>query len=218
MTAGAAMLSTVRRAGLSPATLAWDFASIALAAVTADFAESRSTSPDGWTREFEVQVPVSDPDRWSSQANRLKHALSFLTTDRWSFTFTSGSVPFAKPRGKRLQIPGADCVALLSGGLDSLVGGIDLVEAGRVPYFVSHTVPRDRVNQKAFAARLDRRGSESKSQREHPPSQGTFAARPLVFFIAYGILVATSLDAYGDGEAIDLFLNETATSPIDPRL
>src|SRR5680860_867082 len=67
MTAGAAMLTAVRRAGLSPATLAWDFASIALAAVTADFAEWRSSSPDGWTREFEVQVPVSDPDLWSTQ-------------------------------------------------------------------------------------------------------------------------------------------------------
>lgn len=218
MTAGAAMLSAVRRAGLSPATLAWDFASIALATVTADVAEWRSSSPDGWTREFEVQVPVSDPDLWSTQAERIKDALSFLTTDRWNFTFTSGSVPFVKPKGKRLQTPAADCVALLSGGLDSLIGGIDLVEADKAPYFVSHTVPGDRVNQKAFAAKLGARvlnlnhnvnigGPKERSQR----------ARSLIF-IAYAVLVATSLKAYSESETVDLFVNENGYIAINPPL
>ncbi len=218
MTAGAAMLETVRRAGLSPSQLAWDFASIALATVTADFAGRRSASPDGWTREFEVQVPVSDPELWSAQTEGLKAALSFLTTDRWSFTFTSGLVPFVKPKGKRLRIPDADCVALLSGGLDSLVGGIDLVKASRAPYFVSHTVPGDQANQKAFAAKLGRKvlnlnhnvntgGAKERSQR----------ARSFIF-IAYGVLVATSLDAYGDGKSIDLFVNENGYIAINPPL
>jgi hypothetical protein len=218
MTAGAAMLEAVRRAGLSPVTLAWDFVSIALAAVTADFAERRSASPDGWTREFELQVPVSDPDLWSTQADRLKEALSFLTTDRWSFTFTSGSVPFVKPKGKRLRMPDADCVALLSGGLDSLIGGIDLVEASMVPYFVSHTVPGDRANQKAFAARLGGKVVNlNHNVNTGGPKERSQRARSLIF-IAYGVIVATSLDAYGDGKTVDLFVNENGYIAINPPL
>lgn len=218
MTAGAAMLYAVRRAGLSPATLAWDFASIALAAVTADFAELRSSSPDGWTREFEVQVPVSDPDLWSTQADRLKDALSFLTTDRWSFAFTSGSVPFAELKRGRLQTPGADCVALLSGGLDSLVGGIDLVEIGTVPYFVSHTVPGDRANQEAFAARLGAKVLNlNHNVNTHGPKERSQRSRSLIF-IAYGILVATSLNGYLDGKPINFFVNENGYIAINPPL
>jgi hypothetical protein len=218
MTAGAAILNTVRRAGLSPATLAWDFASIALAAVAADFAEWRSSSPDGWTREFEVQVPVSDPDLWSTQADRLKDALSFLTTDRWSFTFTSGSVPFVKPKGKRLQTPDADCVALLSGGMDSLIGGIDLVEAGKVPYFVSHTVPGARANQKAFAAKLGAKVLNlNHNVNTGGPKERSQRARSLIF-IAYGVLVVTSLKAYDDGKTVDLFVNENGYIAINPPL
>lgn len=217
-TAGAAMLEKVRRAGLAPTTLAWDFASIALAAVVADFAERRSTSPDGWTREFDVQVPVSDPDMWDAQSDTLSRALSFLTTDRWNFTFTAGTVPYVKPKGRRLVKPEADCVALLSGGLDSLIGGIDLVKTGVVPYFVSHTVPGDRAKQEAFAARLDARllalnhnvatgGPKERSQR----------ARSLIF-LAYGVLVATSLEAYADAQLVDLFVNENGYISINPPL
>jgi 7-cyano-7-deazaguanine synthase in queuosine biosynthesis len=218
MTAGAAMLDTVRRAGLSPHPLAWDLASIALAAVTADFAEWRSTSPDGWTREFEVQVPVSDPDLWSSRAERLEDALSFLTTDRWSLSFTSGSVPFVKPKGKRLWTPDADCVALLSGGLDSLVGGIDLVEAGRNPYFVSHTVPGDRANQEVFAAKLGGHVLNlNHNVNTGGPKERSQRARSFIF-IAYAILVATSLHAYNDGKVIELFVNENGYIAINPPL
>lgn len=218
MTAGAAMLNAVRRAGLSPAPLAWDFASVALAAVTADFAGWRSSSPDGWTREFEVQVPVSDPELWSTQSDRLKDALSFLTTDRWSFTFGSGSVPFVKPKGKRLQTPEADCVALLSGGIDSLIGGIDLVEADRVPYFVSHTVPGDRANQRAFAARLGAKVLNlNHNVNTGGPKERSQRARSLIF-IAYGVLVATSLKAYVEGETVDLFVNENGYIAVNPPL
>lgn len=218
MTAGAAILNTVRRAGLAPATLAWDFASIALAAVVADFAEWRSSSPDGWTREFEVQVPVSDPDLWSTQADRLTDALSFLTTDRWRFTFTYGSVPFMKPKGNRLRTPDADCVALLSGGMDSLIGGIDLVESGRVPYFVSHTVPGARANQKAFAAQLGAKVLNlNHNVNTGGPKERSQRARSLVF-IAYGVLVGTSLKLYHDGQTVRLFVNENGYIAINPPL
>lgn len=218
MTAGAAMLDKLRRAGLAPTTLAWDFTSIALSAVVADFAERRAMSPDGWTREFDVQVPVSDPDLWGAQADKLSQALSFLTTDRWHFTFTTGTAPYIKPKGRRLLKPEADCVALLSGGLDSLIGGIDLVQAGQVPYFVSHTVPGDRRNQEEFAARLSAQVlALNHNVATGGPTERSQRARSFIF-IAYGVLVATSLEAYADAQGVDLFVNENGYISINPPL
>jgi hypothetical protein len=45
--------------------------------VTADLAGHRDRSPDGWTREFEVEVAVADPAFWTTQAERLESLLGF---------------------------------------------------------------------------------------------------------------------------------------------
>lgn len=46
---------------------AWDLLSIALSIVTVDFAVSRKQSPDGWTREFEIDIAVEDIRFWKGQ-------------------------------------------------------------------------------------------------------------------------------------------------------
>jgi integrase len=48
-------------------------------------------------------------------------------------------------------LPAEDCVALLSGGLDSFIGNLDLVANGKRPFAVSQTVRGDAENQRAFA-------------------------------------------------------------------
>src|SRR3954465_3280782 len=63
--AGAAIKDIIAKAGLSPSPRAWDFLSIALAVIAADLAGHRTKSPDGWTREFELQVSVADPKFWN---------------------------------------------------------------------------------------------------------------------------------------------------------
>ena len=140
------------RARLEGAPRAWDFLSIALSVVTADLAGRRSESADGWTREFDLTVAVADPAFWSTQAAGLETALKFLSTDRWRLTFVSGGLQPAPPREP--VRPKEDCVVLLSGGLDSLIGAIDLARAGRKPFAVSNIVRGDGDNQWVFAAAI----------------------------------------------------------------
>ena len=66
--------------------------------------------------------------------------LRFLTGDHWQFEFIlrpSGLGTPNKSLGK-LDLTNFDCVALFSGGLDSLIGAIDLLKAERKPVLVSH--------------------------------------------------------------------------------
>ena len=65
--AGANILEAMRRLQLKPAARAWDILSIALAVTAADTAVRRDQSPDGWTREIDLQVAVGDSAFWSSQ-------------------------------------------------------------------------------------------------------------------------------------------------------
>src|SRR5579862_9876676 len=79
--AGGSVQEEMIRRHLVPAPRAWDFLSLALSVVTADLACPRHQSPDGWTREFELEVAVAEPDHWNTQASALEGALAFLTTD-----------------------------------------------------------------------------------------------------------------------------------------
>jgi hypothetical protein len=52
--AGEAARAKILRRKLDPAPLGWDLLSIALSVIAADVAGHRSESPDGWTRDFEL--------------------------------------------------------------------------------------------------------------------------------------------------------------------
>jgi hypothetical protein len=123
--AGEAARRHIVRQHLQIDPCAWDFLSIALSVLAADAAVPRSTSPDGWTREIELDIAVVSPTFWDARKPRLIDALAFLTTDRWVLRFHSGGA--APPIIKDSRPVDADSVVLLSGGLDSLVGTIDLV-------------------------------------------------------------------------------------------
>lgn len=215
---GGAIAREVRRRRFDVAPRAWDLLSIALSAVTADFAELRSSSPDGWTREFVLDVAVSDPALWNDQAEALSAALSFLTTDRWTFRFHEGGLPPDVPE-KPLH-PKEDSIVLLSGGLDSLVGAIDLAASGRAPLAVSQIVRGDALKQEEFASMIG--GGLTHLQFNHTahspgvdePSQ---RSRSLIF-LAYGVLAATALSRYHEGEAASLFVCENGFIAINTPL
>jgi len=57
-TAGAAVRDEILHWNLRPAPRAWDFLSLALSVIAADLAGHRTESPDGWTRELELEVAV----------------------------------------------------------------------------------------------------------------------------------------------------------------
>jgi hypothetical protein len=206
--AGPAVPAVIRRLGMRPPARAWDFLSIALSVIAADEGCSRSRSPDGWGRSIELSVAVVDRPFWESQAGAIAQALAFLTTHQWELSFTDGGflpAPPARPKPRPEQ-----CACLLSGGLDSLVGAIDLVRAGRIPVLVSQIAKGDKRTQRALAAALGNGGLHlqlNHNARPPGPSERSQRARSLIF-LAYGVLAASSLDRHGAGEVIDLYVPE----------
>ena len=90
---------------------------------------------DRWTREFSVEIPVSDPARWERCRWTGEKMLEFLTGDLWRLAFVSDSIPLFGPsfhktrrnfRSRRRAKGSA--VSLFSGGLDSITGIIDWLE------------------------------------------------------------------------------------------
>jgi hypothetical protein len=133
---GATVRRVIQHRKLEPAARAWDLLSIALSVVVADTAARRDESPDGWTRQLDLHVAVGDPVFWTAQRDLLTRQLGFLTGDIWNITWLDGGVQRVPP--KTPARPEQDCIVLLSGGLDSLIGAIDLVKAqGKNPYAVS---------------------------------------------------------------------------------
>lgn len=129
--------------GAYPTEIGIDLLLLAAAVHAADTRVSRQrTSQDSWTRELALLVPVSDPDRWNATSALLRTTLEFLTGDRWHIAFRARPAEFARmapmrPDGQHPPPP-YSTVSLFSGGLDSFVGAIDLLEAGENPLLVSH--------------------------------------------------------------------------------
>ncbi len=220
-TAGASVLHEIRRANLKPSTRAWDFLTIALAAIVADTATLRRKSSDGWTRQISLDLALAEPEAWRPHLPLLTNALDFLTTDIWNIEITTkATVPF-KP-SKRAAAPRADCVALLSGGLDSLVGGINLVKTGSKPFFVSQTVRGDAAKQDRFARILGadlpyiQLNHSTNTKGISGPDETSQRARSLIF-IAYTVLVASTITT-ADGDPVDLYVNENGFISINPPL
>lgn len=135
-------LSDLNHLGVYPSEIGVDVLVLAAHVHAADTRISRaSESQDGWTREIRLFVPVSDPERWTDVAPLFVRMLNFLTGDRWSLAFRARTCRFAtitSARPARLIGPPFDDLDLFSGGLDSLIGGIDALEAGRTPLLLSH--------------------------------------------------------------------------------
>jgi 7-cyano-7-deazaguanine synthase in queuosine biosynthesis len=217
--AGAAVKQSVRRRKLAPSAVAWDLLSVALSVVVADTAVKRSGSPDGWTREIELSVATIEPELWNSQAQYLAKALGFLTTDIWMLDFMSGG---ARPETvSKPEYPTDDAIVLLSGGLDSLVGAIDLNAVGRSIFAVSQTVRGDSEIQRRFAKTIG--GGLRQLQLNHnagtPRSvkETSQRSRSLIFF-AFATLAATALEQYRDGERVPLYICENGLISINPPL
>lgn len=151
-TVGTALIKDVVASGVAPRARSWDFLTLALAVNAADNVLERALSPDGWTRQIELEVVLYEPEPYQALTAKIEEALRFLTGDFWRLTFTDGG--YAPPRPKVRAIFDADCVCLLSGGLDSLVGALDMTEEGRRPLLVSQTAKGDKETQSRFASGL----------------------------------------------------------------
>ncbi len=114
---------------------ALDFLLLASSIYALDKSFSRDQAEDRWTRQFSLTTPVSAPALWGAARPDLVECLQFLTGDKWTLKFVLQEGPVIGPErsGRRrssARVPyvGGDAVCLFSGGLDSLVGAIDLLE------------------------------------------------------------------------------------------
>lgn len=128
--------------GLFPSEIGIDVIILAAHIYAADTRISRIfESQDSWTREIKIVVPVSDPERWNQVSDLLVRMLNFLTGDRWAFSFRQRPAGFIHLSPARLRLQSTspfDHFSLFSGGLDSLIGAIDLLESGATPLLISH--------------------------------------------------------------------------------
>lgn len=193
-----------------PSVRAWDFLSVALAVFAADRFVLRSESSDAWTRTIALDVELVDPNPWTAQAQPLAQTLRFLSGDIWYLRFhTGGHTPpvFAPKLNDR------DCVCLFSGGLDSLIGAMNLVAAKRHPFIISQASPKEGPVQAYLAGRLglDNHRFEGRViERGREPYEPSSRARSLLFF-AYGALAASSLGG-------ELIVPENGLISINPPL
>ena len=208
--AAAALPRDVLREGVQPSSRAWDFLAMAVSVMAADLGCLRDNSPDGWTRNIQLEVAVTDPEFWKTQSDALISVLGFLTGDIWNIDFVSGGVrPPRRQRHTRRRLNG-DSVCLLSGGLDSLIGAIDVADSGMRPVLISQISAGDKKRQKEFTQTIN--GQLSHLQLSHAvqtpgKAERTQRSRSIVF-IAYGVLAASILPKHRRGETIDLLIPE----------
>ncbi|WP_431858759.1 Qat anti-phage system QueC-like protein QatC [Azospirillum sp.] len=222
---GGPVRSAVRRLGVSVPERAHDLLTVAMAVTAADTFADRDEAADGWSRDLRLRIPLANPVPWAPLRPLLEEALRFLSGDQWTFEFLGGGPqrPTPQHRGNRIRLRGHDGVCLFSGGLDSAVGVLDLLAAGRRPLLISHSYRGDAERQECVWARLPARVSRF-AANANPQSElgipNDVQMRTRSFnFIAYGALVAATLAQHRMAVApVDLFVPENGLIALNPPL
>lgn len=124
---------------------ALDLLYISMAVFAADRLCKRDNAADGWSRDFLMFVPVLEYDMWMEAKRTLEEMLSFLSGDSWKFVFRkreeseNEKTEFKRWNKSKKPIKDYDQLCMFSGGLDSFIGAIDLLEkkTGET-LFISH--------------------------------------------------------------------------------
>lgn len=204
-------LKKIKKLGIFPHVKEFDFVTIALSVAAIDNAMLRQKSVDGWTRNIHARISLSDPAPWNLQRDSLQKAFHFLTGDYWFFDFTAGGwTPLECPNNSSVALLDADCICLLSGGLDSFIGAIDLQAQNKIPLFVSQITRADASIQRELVALLnasERHVALSFSTKTPcKETEKSTRGRSIVFF-AYALL-ATSLIRHTPSEDVEIFVPE----------
>ncbi len=216
---GAPVLAEIGRRKIHLDPHAWDLMSIGLSVIAADVCCQRSDSPDGWTRDISLTIAVGDANYWSEHQRLIEEQLQFLTTDRWTMSFVHGGL--VPNHLGTACIFNSDCVSLLSGGLDSLIGGLDLTSQGKVPLLVSQVAQGDKDKQREFANRLglDQSHLQLSHDARSPLGKNERSQRARSFiFLVYGVIGAMATSSYRAGGEVDLLFCENGFISINPPL
>ena len=127
-------------------TKALDILYLSFAVFVADRLFKRDDAVDAWSRDFKLNVPVINEELFSENAKLLQEMLSFLTGDHWTFPFRKRNLTHPelshrdRPLKKGQVVKEYDRICMFSGGLDSFIGAIDLLEEKNTEkiLFVSH--------------------------------------------------------------------------------
>jgi 7-cyano-7-deazaguanine synthase in queuosine biosynthesis len=203
---------------------ALDLFYISLIVYYADRKARRSETDDAWTREFKLFIPVLELDKWEKNKSLLENLISFLSGDIWHFEFRKRGlndkerkVSNGISRYKKTITPDSFC--MLSGGVDSFIGAIDLINDSKNIAFVSHygggkgvkqyqdyvikkLVERYSLNEENFFS-FNASPVRSKEEVENNISlEDTARTRSFMFF-AHAIILASAVD-----KPIDLYIPE----------
>jgi hypothetical protein len=191
---------------------------------------------DSWTREIDIYLPVRDLSLWEKSRGLLSDTLEFLTGDKWRFFFRERPKGFTKitkrPKDneqEELELDDKPTVAcLFSGGLDSFIGAIDLLEAGENPLLVSHswvtsvsghqnecTMALEKEYGEARIRRMESRAGLPKQIVKGVEGENTERSRSFLFFS----LAAFAASGFGKEET-PIFVPENGlislNIPLDP--
>ena len=195
---------------LTPSLTTYDLLNVAIAAYTADVRIARENTFDGWTRQINLHLAVSDTEIWAEGAIFLQQALSFLTGDYWrvitrqlpkSYKVSEGKEP------KEPQLLKSETVCLFSGGLDSFIGATDQIEKNGKVVLVGHHSAGGGATSKsqndAIGAIHKSYGKDSApfAQIWLSPPKGESRASEIstrgrsMLFISLGVLIANGMKA-----------------------
>ena len=190
--------------GASPSATVVDLLYAAMSVYAADLCIPRQCADDAWTRDIRLHLAVADVATWQPVLPLLAEMLGFLSGDDWELCVHSHS-RYAPPAARvPLLDDRPNAVALFSGGLDSLVGAIDLLAQGRRVEFVGQygpdPLPREfqRRVWGGLPEELRKRGTRLAFHIQPPVIPGqydkTMRCRSFLF-LALGLAVADALSA-----------------------
>lgn len=192
-----------------------DFLDLSIAVYTTDQIISRSSEGfQGWSRHIRVHLPVTNAVQWDGVKKDLEEMLSFLSGDKWEFIFRNRSTTSVVQSQLMANPNGVTKVALLSGGLDSFIGAIDMLESKEKMAFVSHYKrgSEGKVQSAVLSALQAQYGKNSfvnykffvQPKQDHPMAskEGSSRARSFLF-LGLGLAIANSL-----GDNVELVVPE----------
>ena len=198
---------------------AMDLFYISLMVFCVDRSVSRKKQEDAWTRDLELYIPVKAYEKWEHCKSILINALNFLTGDHWAIHFrervttTDDENKYIKGRWRyrrSVRKIDSDIFCMLSGGLDSFIGAINLLKDGEKPIFVSHygggkgvKIYQDKViNSLKTQYSIDSKRFFRFYSASQSGVEDTTRSRSLMFF-AHAIAIAS-----GIGHHVDLYVPE----------
>ena len=129
----------------SPSKLGLDLLFVGLITSFIDKNLLRDNSIDGWTRNIKVVFPVLEDNKWKGKEELLAKLLSFLSGDNWVISFSKRDLTdlekafLQRKHVKKTVFNEADIkkISMFSGGLDSFIGAIDLLNDNADTVFVN---------------------------------------------------------------------------------